>query len=164
MMIAKLEPGAFNVPYVASCNTVPVAGLNFEVARTQTKIHSDTAMTDIGKDVAMLIAYCPAFSVSNANNSNVKMSGYISESRTDLTGPALDATWFSNLGIQSIGMEDLYGSDGKNFSNGNFVWAGEIQCAFTIPAANVSGVIYEGTIQYRQLFDSVGSPKSLSFE
>lgn len=165
MMLAKLEPGSFNSPYVAASNTIPVAGMNFEVARNQSTAWTyDTpggGFVKVGSRAYTLIAYCPALSCTT-NTSGNRLSGYVSMVTDNPLSHTLSPYHFvdtgSNVGISQIG---LLGSDASNFASGTMVWASAIDMGFTIPAANVSGIAYQGSIQWRQLFDKNGVATSI---
>lgn len=51
----------------------------------------------------------------------------------------------------ALSMNGLYGSDFKGFSEGGFVWSGEMDMKLLIPRANLIGAMYKGSIFMGQL-------------
>jgi hypothetical protein len=170
MFLAKLSPGMFNAPYVASAVEVPVSGMNFEVARSDEKCwHYDLESYEpIGTGKYLFIAYCPALSSTLYFSTYTRLSGYCLIQFDSLPSfkiplwPLVIPNGSTAADGGGYTMRNFYGSDGTQFSNGGFVWAGEVNTALAIPAATVAGIVYEGSLQVRQWFDPTGYPVAIS--
>jgi len=97
------------------------------------------------------MAYMPTASattnISTSVVNGLRLSGF---HMRQFNNPAQDGfTGLDMFGISrgSYSMSAFYGSDASSFSNGGYVWAGEIKTVFAIPPATIAGVIYEGVIQ-----------------
>jgi hypothetical protein len=65
MYLAKLSPGTFNTPYVASMNTIPIAGLNFKVAKSYVRSYVESiGFEPTGSRDHVIMTYCPALSAT----------------------------------------------------------------------------------------------------
>lgn len=151
MMIAKLSPGSVNSPYAASGNQIPVSGMNFQIARSESQAWSTatSAFAKLGDYPYLLMAYMPTASATAISNGVVggqRLSGFMMLQFSTPATSGFAGTDLFRATNGSYSMSAFYGSDATGFSNGGYIWAGEINTVFAIPQATIAGVIYEGTI------------------
>lgn len=115
----------------------------------------------------VLIMYCPSLSARFGNHGSEDISpsdrlggfAILQFEADELDDPAINRSIFQSLKASKT-MTSTYGSNMTGFSSGGFVWAGEITSSIIAPRATLVGSMYQGCINYAQLYNTDDSESS----
>lgn len=150
MLLAKLEPGTINAPYVTDMNVVPLPSMTFSVNGSETTtldISAASIPVALGSTTYTLFMYCPVLSMTSGIWGGSKISGFtlkaFSNANTVFT-PMIQ------LG-QGYTLSDFLSANPTDFATDAFVWASKLSFSVSIPEANIAGIIHKGTLQFNQI-------------
>lgn len=169
MLVAKMSPGQFNVPYVAAMNNTNLPTNTFSVSNTYAEANrfNSTVAEPLGTSDYTLIMWSSSMTAFSGDGQpgNIPATDRLGGMVIKMIDAAdIDSAWIRR-GIfeetqSAYTMLEAYGSDMSKFSAGGFVWASEATFNVLTPAASLVGSWYRGTVQFGQL--PVGQGQGLS--
>lgn len=151
-MLAKYLPGKIDTPFMNGLSRIPIPtgkySTSFSLDTAARCINPDSNQFPLGTDPYLLLAYCPALSLSlgtgasTSQPTNAHLSGLMVV-QGGLSDTALFTDGFDRVN-RSQSLFSLLGTNFDTFSSNGLIFAGQIDLRLMCPAANLVGSMYTG--------------------
>lgn len=151
-MLAKFMPGKIDTPFMNGLQRVPIPtgkfSTSFSLDTAARAANPDSGQSPLGTDPYLLLAFCPALSLSlgsgvaNAQSTTTHLSGFAS-----VQGALNDQVLYTDIFDRSNRSPSLFALLGTNFdsfSSNGLIFSSQIDMRLMCPAANLVGAMYTG--------------------